>query len=781
MRYEKKFLFVTWKSDNGQLARRVREEGHQVKIYIDYKSCQDCYDGLLEKVRPWQKWVDWADIVVFDEIGFGRQAEALRKLGKKVIGGTLYTDKLERNREFGQREMENAGISVLPHYEFKNFKTALDFVAQYPDRYVFKPSGVVSSENHDLLFVGQEEDGSDVFEFLQSNQQKWRYKIKRFMLQRHVSGVEAAVGAFFNGKKFLAPVCVNQEYKRLFPDDLGPLTNDMGAVVYWDNPNSFYSRTLKKMEDSLAKTGYVGYFDINCIINANGVYPLEFTCFADDTEVLTKEGWKYIRNIKRETVVATLNPQSHLLEYQRVTGFISKWYKGPMVHITGNRGVHRALDCLVTPDHQMYLKKRNGKHEFVSASAIAQGSKIPRTAGWKGKAQKTYEIPGYVENHFLGKYRKTFPIRHPAVSMPMEVWLKFLGIFLAEGSIGGRNHIVNISQFSRKKEIKRLLRGFPLKVVENNKGFQISSTQLVRHLASFQFGKAAAKYIPTYVKSLPPKQIRLFLDAFCVGDGSVHRRTKQITYFSTSKRLIDDIQEMLLRCGMVGNIRKINAKGTKMQGTPYTRNHDLYWLGERKKKCDYYVDKRNIKKVDYEGRVVCIEVPNHIIYVRRNGKPFWCGNCRFGYPTLDVQLEGMETAAGEFLYRLSSGEDFKIKVKPGVQVGVCVVLPPFICSDPRIVKIYRDTLIFVDPKELRRGAPGLFFKDVKLAGDSFRVAGEAKIIAVVTGSGNDIAEARQRAYERIKKIRSANMFYRGDIGLKWEADNALLKKWELIN
>src|SRR3990167_10099890 len=25
--------------------------------------------------------------------------------------------------------------------------------------------------------------------------------------------------------------------------------------------------------------------------------------------------------------------------------------------------------------------------------------------------------------------------------------------------------------------------------------------------------------------------------------------------------------------------------------------------------------------------VYCLEVPNHIIYVRRNGKPIWCGNC----------------------------------------------------------------------------------------------------------------------------------------------------------
>ena len=31
--------------------------------------------------------------------------------------------------------------------------------------------------------------------------------------------------------------------------------------------------------------------------------------------------------------------------------------------------------------------------------------------------------------------------------------------------------------------------------------------------------------------------------------------------------------------------------------------------------------------VDYNGMIHCVEVPNNIIMVRRNGKPMWCGNC----------------------------------------------------------------------------------------------------------------------------------------------------------
>ena len=35
--------------------------------------------------------------------------------------------------------------------------------------------------------------------------------------------------------------------------------------------------TLKKMEPKLAEEGYVGYIDLNCIVNSRGIYPLEFT------------------------------------------------------------------------------------------------------------------------------------------------------------------------------------------------------------------------------------------------------------------------------------------------------------------------------------------------------------------------------------------------------------------------------------------------------------------------------------------------------------------------
>ncbi len=47
--------------------------------------------------------------------------------------------------------------------------------------------------------------------------------------------------------------------------------------MFWSGPNHLFNQTLLKMEPKLAEEGYVGYIDLNCIVNNNGIYPLEFT------------------------------------------------------------------------------------------------------------------------------------------------------------------------------------------------------------------------------------------------------------------------------------------------------------------------------------------------------------------------------------------------------------------------------------------------------------------------------------------------------------------------
>lgn len=273
----KKFLFVSFESLSGDLAWQVQKEGNEVKIFIASESDKDVYDGFLEKVNKWEEFVDWADVVVFDDVGFGKIADSLRKTGKLVVGGSEYTDKLEEDRQFGQEEMKKAGMIVLPHWNFTDFDTAISFIKSNPGRYVFKPSGTISSDDKGILFMGQEEDGKDIIEVLEQNKILWAKKINKFQLQKMAVGVEVAVGAFFNGDDFIYPININFEHKRLFPGDIGPYTGEMGTLMFWSPSNDIFQTTLLKLKDKLKNSGYQGYIDINCIANAKGVYPLEIT------------------------------------------------------------------------------------------------------------------------------------------------------------------------------------------------------------------------------------------------------------------------------------------------------------------------------------------------------------------------------------------------------------------------------------------------------------------------------------------------------------------------
>ena len=124
---------------------------------------------------------------------------------------------------------------------------------------MIKPSGEAKNVKR-RLFVGEEEDGNDVIGMLEAYKRAFSEEIKVFQLQRRVNGVEVAVGAFFNGKKFITPVNIRHfEHKKLFPGEVGPPTGEMGTAMFWSEPNALFNRTLLKMEPKLAEEGYVGY------------------------------------------------------------------------------------------------------------------------------------------------------------------------------------------------------------------------------------------------------------------------------------------------------------------------------------------------------------------------------------------------------------------------------------------------------------------------------------------------------------------------------------------
>ena len=274
--FSKKFLFVSRWGEILDTAYATLLEGNDVKLYIEDKPSREIGTGFVKKTKDWKKQVDWADVIIFDYTGYGVICSELRAKGKLVIGGSEYTDLLELDRSFGQDELKKHKIKTLPFKEFVSFQDAITYVQNNPDAYVIKPSGE-TQELKQLLFVGSDDEGLDVIRVLKAYDKSWGDDFGNFQLQKKVKGVEISVAAFFNGKEFLRPLNITFEHKKLFPKELGVSTGEMGSSMFWVNNSPIFDATLKKSESTLAKTNFVGHIDINCIVNGNGIYPLEFT------------------------------------------------------------------------------------------------------------------------------------------------------------------------------------------------------------------------------------------------------------------------------------------------------------------------------------------------------------------------------------------------------------------------------------------------------------------------------------------------------------------------
>jgi phosphoribosylamine--glycine ligase len=186
-----------------------------------------------------------------------------------VIGGSGFGDRLENDRAFALHLLEEQGLNIAPVREFADAAEAIGDLAERPRRCVYKRSHSAGD-----TFVGLDPHGRDIAALLQTIEDG----DGAFILMDAVEGVETGVGAYFNGQHFLRPACIDWEHKRFFPNDMGELTGEMGTVATYDGFERIFEATLLPLESRLREAGHVGYVNLNTIINAEGIWPLEFTC-----------------------------------------------------------------------------------------------------------------------------------------------------------------------------------------------------------------------------------------------------------------------------------------------------------------------------------------------------------------------------------------------------------------------------------------------------------------------------------------------------------------------
>lgn len=275
-----RILFISDSLLTGDFVLRLQAEGHEVKLYIADFELQNCYANLITKVSDWQAELDWVGkdgLIIFDDVGYGKAQDQLRADGYTVFGGTEISERLETDRQYGQQVFAQAGLDCLPTHDFASGQAAIDFISENPGPWVIKYSN--SHWMKSYAFLGEEENGSDVIAVLKNYQAHNINTKETVTVQKRVYGTEVGVGRYFNGSEWVGPIEYNVEHTHLFPGDIGPIVDEMGTVAWYatDESEKLYQATLEKMKPFLQEAGFRGDFDIGCIVNASGVFPLEAT------------------------------------------------------------------------------------------------------------------------------------------------------------------------------------------------------------------------------------------------------------------------------------------------------------------------------------------------------------------------------------------------------------------------------------------------------------------------------------------------------------------------
>lgn len=375
-------LFISGEMIAGDIAYRLKEEGCDVKLYIEDKGVKDCFNGMVAKTDNWKKelkWVGKDGLIVFDDVGYGDIQDKLRKEGYLVIGGSENGDRLELDRIYGQEILKSCGV-ITDEFNIKSFtvKSAIAYVKKNHGEWVVKQN----DHNTALNYVGCMAEGSDVVSVLENYKANFgaSYNIS---LQKRVRGVKIAIGRFFNGGNWVGPSVINIEHKHLCNGDIGPVGGETGTLMWYekDENTKLFQKTLAKLTTVLHKSDYRGYIDVNCIVtDKDTVYPLEITSrFGSSTNQMQSEiqisPW-------REILYAIASGADYCMRYKQEYGIAVALTVPPFPYRTSDKtlyqkGVNIFFNREISKEDFPHIhfegvlsKKVKGKHVYCTAGNL---------------------------------------------------------------------------------------------------------------------------------------------------------------------------------------------------------------------------------------------------------------------------------------------------------------------------------------------------------------------------------------------------------------------------
>lgn len=332
-------------------------------------------------------------------------------------------------------------------------------------------------------------------------------------------------------------------------------------------------------------------------------------CHDEETEALTKEGWKRYFELSKNDKIATINKYTKEVEYQHPEEVIQYNYEGEMYSIKNNY-----TDLLVTPNHRMlYRRPHHDEYSYCTAEELHN---IGEAIYFRSNGSN---------------FNDEYPIK--------DDYLRLFAWINSDGSVGHRDYGNNYTIYQNERKVNKVLEvldnlGIGYSVYNRNRNIDsIGGVKLKRfnhteycimlnlkqsnqEVIDFLTKHLPDKYIiPDVLEKCSERQVDVYLSTYIDGDGTRKKNRKNDNWASIygTRGILEQIQRLAIENGYTSTMSKYR--------------NTQHRLSVIKDKNSTRIKKNNKSKEHYSGKVWCLSLPNKNFFVRRNGKVSVQGNC----------------------------------------------------------------------------------------------------------------------------------------------------------
>ena len=361
-------------------------------------------------------------------------------------------------------------------------------------------------------------------------------------------------------------------------------------------------------------------------------------CADEETEILTRSGYKHYSDLEEDEEVLTLNMSSGLAEWQAPT----------------------KINIFPVVNHEMLSVEMGGRHSSLTTMnhRWPVSSRVRRSDGSRGYSDIRIRTSGELttEDRFI---RSAPVIGLPEVAKLVDSLVELVAWFVTEGHIHARTSVVTIVQShavnpTKVDSIRAALTALigPAVEVFDRTGPRADQQPAWREWVSeskpditvFRLNSAAGRLLIAqapdkvasmdFIQSLTRSQLQLFLDTCIAADGHI-RKDGYRSFVQKSMERTVPIQIAATLLGIPTSIQE--GSGACHVLSLCEREKFVQPLGQSRK---------NAESVRYTGTVWCPTTPNGTWFARRRGSTYFTGNS-FGISLPLGRSDGSSYAATE--------------------------------------------------------------------------------------------------------------------------------------